>query len=227
MLSQSSLTFVYLENDFTLTNLPTNSISFELKFRCVMIGSYRTTVWCSLSSESLNLKLKHWLPRLHMSLLRRAEQCLINQKTYKALNAFIFLPKDVAHIYQEAQRADERHDRGEASWLRLCSWSQSNWYTDPSIDIARSSIDGQLIAVKDNICTSDQPTTCASKILKNFSSPNAATVVEKLKHAGAIVTGKTNLDEFGMGYVSRNSTWGHFGLIMSQFSFYQFILWIG
>ena len=54
--------------------------------------------------------------------------------------------------------------------------------------------------MKDNICTSEEPTTCASAILKDFHSPFPATVVEKLKHAGALIVGKTNLDEFGMGY---------------------------
>ena len=68
------------------------------------------------------------------------------------------------------------------------------------VGIAKSAIDGYLIAVKDNICTSDEPTTCASAILKDFHSPFPATVVKKLKHAGALIAGKTNLDEFGMGY---------------------------
>lgn len=63
-------------------------------------------------------------------------------------------------------------------------------------------MDGRFIAVKDNICAKDEPTTCASKILDGFLSPNAATVVEKLNAAGALVIGKTNLDEFGMGCVS-------------------------
>ena len=68
------------------------------------------------------------------------------------------------------------------------------------IGTAKSTIDGCLIAVKDNICTSEEPTTCASAILKGFYSPYPATVVEKLKYAGALIAGKTNLDEFGMGY---------------------------
>lgn len=62
-----------------------------------------------------------------------------------------------------------------------------------------SRIDGELIAIKDNICTSDEPTTCASAMLQGYQSPFAATVVEKLKAAGAVITGKTNLDELGMG----------------------------
>ena len=62
-----------------------------------------------------------------------------------------------------------------------------------------SSVDGLLVAVKDNICTASQPTTCASNILHGFNSPFPATVVKLLEEAGATVVGKTNLDEFGMG----------------------------
>ena len=67
------------------------------------------------------------------------------------------------------------------------------------IGVEKSPIDGQLIAVKDNICTTEQPTTCASATLGGFHSPYPATVVEKLRSAGALIAGKTNLDEFGMG----------------------------
>ncbi|KAL9023554.1 MAG: hypothetical protein Q9196_007132, partial [Gyalolechia fulgens] len=71
-----------------------------------------------------------------------------------------------------------------------------------------SAIDGQLIAIKDNICTSNEPTTCASAFLHAFRSPFPATIVEKLKASGAIIAGKTNLDEFGMGSHNMNSTHG-------------------
>jgi len=72
----------------------------------------------------------------------------------------------------------------------------------------RSNLDGRLISVKDNICTRDLPTTCASGILNKFTSPFNATVVEQLEDAGAVVAGKTNLDEFGMGSHSVNSRFG-------------------
>lgn len=62
-----------------------------------------------------------------------------------------------------------------------------------------SLLNGRLIGVKDNICTREQLTTCASQFLSGFQSPFDATVVEKLEAAGATIAGKTNMDEFGMG----------------------------
>lgn len=60
----------------------------------------------------------------------------------------------------------------------------------------------RLLAIKDNICTTKEETTCASGMLSGFCSPFAATVVQKLEAAGNLIVGKTNLDEFGMGYRS-------------------------
>lgn len=99
------------------------------------------------------------------------------------IKAYLTVTADMA--LAQAAEADERRRRGE-----------------------RGALLGVPLAVKDVICVPGAPTTCGSRILHNFVSPYAATVIEKLRAAGAVITGKTNTDEFAMGSSTENSAYG-------------------
>ena len=64
------------------------------------------------------------------------------------------------------------------------------------------------VALKDNLVTVDQPTTCASRILEGYVSPFTATAVTRLRDAGAMIAAKTNMDEFAMGSSTEHSAFG-------------------
>eukprot|EP00049_Salpingoeca_infusionum_P006967 m.113399 g.113399 ORF g.113399 m.113399 type:complete len:539 (+) comp13512_c0_seq3:160-1776(+) len=73
-------------------------------------------------------------------------------------------------------------------------------------DQAQGTLKGLTMAVKDNFTTTSLPTTCSSKMLENYMSPFTATVVDRAEKAGALMVGKTVLDEFGMGSFNLNSS---------------------
>ncbi|MBN2420299.1 MAG: Asp-tRNA(Asn)/Glu-tRNA(Gln) amidotransferase subunit GatA [Deltaproteobacteria bacterium] len=98
-----------------------------------------------------------------------------------AINAYITKTREIA--FRQADEADRRFAGGE--------------------DI--SPLNGIPIALKDNLCTQGIKTTCASRILENYIPTYNATAVNKVIGDGAVIIGKTNLDEFGMGSSTENS----------------------
>lgn len=101
----------------------------------------------------------------------------------KRLNSYITVCGEEA--IEQAKVAQKMIDSGNASFLT-----------------------GIPVSIKDNICTNGIRTTCASKMLADFVPPYDATVIEKLKNAGAVILGKTNMDEFAMGGSSQSSYFG-------------------
>ena len=99
------------------------------------------------------------------------------------VEAFITITKDLA--LKQAKKSDQRRDKGQEF----------------------SSIDGIPIAVKDLYCTKGIRTTAASKILDDFIPQYESTATQKLLDAGAIIVGKTNLDQFAMGSSTENSVY--------------------
>jgi aspartyl-tRNA(Asn)/glutamyl-tRNA(Gln) amidotransferase subunit A len=99
------------------------------------------------------------------------------------IKAYLTLTPEVA--LEQAASADQRRATGD---------------TD-----AYSPLLGIPLAIKDVICVEGVPTTCGSRILENYVPPFSATVVERLRAAGAVILGKTNTDEFAMGSSTENS----------------------
>lgn len=103
------------------------------------------------------------------------------EKTDEALGAYLIVDREGA--LKSARSVDDKRLTGENL----------------------GALAGIPMGLKDNICTTDLPTTCASKMLEGYKSPYDATVVTLLKDAGAVVLGKLNMDEFAMGASTENS----------------------
>ncbi len=110
-----------------------------------------------------------------------------------------------AELVEEVSRSIEQHNPGINAYL--------SWNKDAALASAKTAdltlpLGGIPIAIKDNICMKDEPTRCASRMLETFRSPYDATSVTRLRAAGAIPFGRTNMDEFAMGSAGENSAFG-------------------
>ncbi|MEG1996396.1 MAG: Asp-tRNA(Asn)/Glu-tRNA(Gln) amidotransferase subunit GatA, partial [Oscillospiraceae bacterium] len=115
---------------------------------------------------------------LTQSVLQRIEA------TQDKVNAYITVCKEQA--IKKAQEVDQKRANGETL----------------------SALAGIPVGIKDNICTKDIKTTCASKMLENFIPPYNATVMDKLNSKDIVITGKLNMDEFAMGSSCESSFFG-------------------
>ncbi len=124
------------------------------------------------------------LDRKEISAVELTQEYLTRiEKSDKTLNSFITICHESALL--DATKAQKRID-----------------------DNCSSMLTGIPVSIKDNICTHGIKTTCASKMLQSFVPPYDATVVKRLKEQNAVILGKTNMDEFGMGNTSQNSIFG-------------------
>ncbi|XP_004500003.1 glutamyl-tRNA(Gln) amidotransferase subunit A, chloroplastic/mitochondrial [Cicer arietinum] len=133
--------------------------------------------------QSQILSIRHSLLTRNLSAVDLARSYLTRLRlTEPHLRSFLHLPDDQT-ILSRAHEIDRRIAAGE----------------DPG------PLAGVLVAVKDNICTADMPSTGGSRILEGYRPPFDATAVKRVKELGGIVVGKTNMDEFGMGSTTEAS----------------------
>jgi aspartyl-tRNA(Asn)/glutamyl-tRNA(Gln) amidotransferase subunit A len=114
--------------------------------------------------------------------------------------------REVTAAFVDAIEVNDPKIRSFVRWDK-----KSALQTADNIDVARDAgenigpLGGLPVAIKDVLCTTDDVTSCGSKMLAEYRSPYDATVVRRLKEAGAVLIGKTNMDEFAMGCSTENS----------------------
>jgi len=116
-------------------------------------------------------------------------------------------PASAKDVVQESlDRADAA--RAGRDGLNLLLWRDDAAARRSAREAKPGVLQGVPVVLKDNISTTELPTTCGSKILEGYVAPYEATAVRRLRDAGAIIVAKTNMDEFAMGGSTENSAYG-------------------
>nr|XP_045010838.1 glutamyl-tRNA(Gln) amidotransferase subunit A, mitochondrial isoform X2 [Jaculus jaculus] len=152
------------------------------------VDRLNTSIMLGRTLREVSAALKHG----QITPTELCQKCLSLIKKTKFLNAYITVSEEVA--LKQAEESEKRYKQGQSL----------------------GDLDGIPVAVKDNFSTSGIETTCASNMLKGYIPPYNATVVQKLLDQGALLMGKTNLDEFAMG---SGSTDGVFGAVKNPWSY--------
>ncbi|XWS56873.1 hypothetical protein CRYUN_Cryun09bG0122800 [Craigia yunnanensis] len=148
-----------------------------------ILSSAQPVTATSLTDHSQILSIRDSLLSRHLSAVQLTQSYLDRLKqTEPQIKSFLHVCEP-DKVLKQAQEIDEKIKRNEEV----------------------GPLAGVLVAVKDNICTADMPSNGGSHILEGYHPPFDATAVKRLKDLGAIVVGKTNLDEFGMGSTTEAS----------------------
>ncbi|KAI5056609.1 hypothetical protein GOP47_0028427 [Adiantum capillus-veneris] len=173
---------------------PINFYKHPYSYPFLCTCSYTTQAYTQKTSPS-NVLLSEAPTRPHSEILRIRESLLSREKTAveitddylsrlkerePKIKSFLYISE---HALQEAEQLDKMI----------------------AAKAPLGPLSGVPFGVKDNLCSIDMPSTGGSKILENYRPPFDATSVRKMKEAGALALGKTNLDEFGMGSSTESS----------------------
>ncbi len=147
-------------------------------------------------------------PELQLTAARMREQVVRGERTARSLVEAAFQASDAAdpegaalNIFLGTDRARTHADADAVDGVAVDG--------SESAAVGKGgALAGVPVAIKDNLATLHLPTTCGSRLLEGYVSPFEATAVRRLREAGAIVVGKTNMDEFAMGSSTEYSAYG-------------------
>ena len=142
----------------------------------------------------------------------QSDHSLLTLKSYlQGIENKQFTPEEIKNYYLNRIKKDLQDEKSINAIIHFDEESIEHQLNKLSIDsplLEKSLLKGACIAIKDNIHMQGQPVGCASRIMEGYISPYNAGVVERLLNHGAIILGRTNMDEFAMGSSNKTSFFG-------------------